>query len=307
VSDPQKTIFVSPSQEPLNAQMGRKDERRLTVNYKITHRVGPCVLGLALVIMLVGMSGSDALGVDFGLYQVDFLGAAYDAGANATTFTYRVAAAIDYGFDDWTVELKPECFGTGVVLDAGEPYLYAWPAPATGIYGITFTTPYAPSEIRTVWFRLAGNLASTQIRVDIREGCSHWTKEMNGPDCPGQPTPPLPPPPSGQGKSPGYWKNQLGRFLGYDNGNLKEPDVGGYAAQYGYTAQAAYDILNYGGDDMVAKLHRQVVAAKLSTAAGYLSGVDELLEEGQYMVVHPGEFTFQQLEDAKDLFESLHD
>jgi hypothetical protein len=35
--------------------------------------------------------------------------------------------------------------------------------------------------------------------------------------------------------------------------------------------------------------------------------VDELLEEGQYMVAHPEEFTEQELEDAKDLFESLHD
>ncbi len=307
MSDPQKTIFVSPSQEPLDAQMGRKDERRLTVNYRMTHPTGLCVLGLTLVIMLVGLSGSDALGVDFGLYGVDFLGAAYDAGANATTFTYRVTAAIDYGFEDWTVELKPECFGTGAVLDANEPYIYAWPAPATGIFGITFTTPYVPGETRTVRFSVAGNSAATFIRVDVREGCSHWTKEMSGPDCPGQPTPPPPPPPSGQGKSPGYWKNQLGRFLGYDNGKLKEPDVGGYATQCGYTAQAAYDILNYGGNDMLAKLQRLLTSAKFSTAAGYLANAAELLEWGQYMVAHPEEFTFQQLEDAKDLFESLHD
>jgi|GEM_PF-1732120 len=37
------------------------------------------------------------------------------------------------------------------------------------------------------------------------------------------------------------------------------------------------------------------------------SGMDALLEEVQYMIAHPGEFTEQQIEEAKDLFESLHD
>ena len=114
-------------------------------------------------------------------------------------------------------------------------------------------------------------------------------------------------PPAGEGKSPGYWGTQLAKYLGYKRGKLLEPNIESYAAQYGYTAQSAYDIMNYGGNDMVEKLHRQLLAAKLSTAAGYLSGVDALLEEGQYMVAHPEEFTFQELEDAKDLFESLHD
>ncbi len=80
-----------------------------------------------------------------------------------------------------------------------------------------------------------------------------------------------------------------------------------YALQHGYTAEDAYTILSVKGGDPVDQLHKQLLAAKLSTAAGYLWNTDELLEQGQYMVAHPGEFTFQELEDAKDLFESLHD
>jgi len=432
---------------------------------------------LASGIIVIGLGSSDALGVDFGLYTINFLGATYDEGTDATTFTYQVMAAVNYGLDDWTIELNPDCFGQGDVLEASEPYDYVGPDTATGIYGIKFTTPYAPDETRTVWFRLPGDLSITAVKVDVRYTCSHWTKEIEGPECGGQPSPPPPPecdvtpdravcvgsdatftdnttggtppytycwqkepytdpcisttneltifgatladagtyrvivtdaldaadtcyaelmvypapecdvtppsqevsvgsdatftdnttggtppytwcwqkepytdpcisttnqltisgvtladagtyrvivtdaydcadtcyavlrvpPPSGQGKSPGYWGTQLAKYLGYKRGKLLEPNVESYAAQYGYTAQSAYDIMNYGGTDMVEKLHRQLLAAKLSTAAGYLSGVDELLEEGQYMVAHPEEFTFQELEDAKDLFESLHD
>ena len=260
------------------------------------------ILALSL---FIGFGASDALGVDFGLYTINFLGATYDPGSDATTFTYQVMAAVNYGFDDWTIELNPDCFGSGDVLEASEPYIYVGPDPMTGIYGIKFTTPYAAGETRTVWFRLPGNLSITAVKVDLRYTCTHWTKEIEGPECGGQPGPP---PPEGEGMSPGYWGNQLAIYLGYKNGKLKEPNVESYAAQYGYTAEEAYAIMLSGkGGTPVEKLHRQLLAAKLSTAAGYLLNMAELLEWGQYMVAHPAEFTFQELEDAKDLFESLHD
>ena len=340
--------------------------------------------------LLMGLMPSAALGVDFGLYKIFFLGATYDEGTDATTFSYEVRAAVNYGFDDWTIELNPECFGPGDVSDASEPYVYAGPDPITGIYGLTFTTPYSPGETRTVWFRMPGNLSTTAVKVDVRYDCTHWTKEIDGPECPGIGCTPAqcdvtpdrdsvcvranvtftadatgtPPftycwqkepytdpcisatseltiygvtlddegtyrvmvtnecgedicyvelivdecPPTGEGKSPGYWKNELARYLGLKGGKLKEPDIAGYAAQYGYTPEEAHAIMLAGeGGTMVEKLHRQLLAAKLSTAAGYLSGVDALLEEGQYMVAHPEEFTEQELEDAKDQFEALHD
>ena len=274
-------------------------------------RITKCLLSAVLLVLasgiiVIGLGSSDALGVEFGLYQINFLGATYDEGTDATRFTYQVMAAVNYEFDDWTLELNPDCFGSGNILDASEPYEYVGPDPITGIYGIKFTTPYAPGETRTVWFSLAGDLSTTVVKVDLRYTCTHWTKEIEGPECGGQPGPP-PPPPSGEGKSPGYWKNQLARYLGYQRGKLNEPNVGSYAAQYGYTPESAYQILDYGGSDLVAKLHRQVLAAKLSTAAGYLSNMEELLERGQYMVAHPEEFTDQEIQDEKDFFESLHD
>jgi len=254
--------------------------------------------------MVIGLGSSDALGVDFGLHQINFLGAAYDPGKDATTFTYQVIAALNYPFDDWTLELNPECFGAGDILDASEPYQYVGPDTATGVYGIKFTTPYAAGETRTVWFRLPGNLSTTVVKVVLRDGCTYWEKEIEGPDCPGQPGPQ---PPDGEGKSPGYWGNQLAIYLDLKGGKLKEPDVATYAGQYTYTAEEAYDIMNYGGDDPVQKLHRQLLAAKLSTAAGYLWNMGTLLDDGQYMVAHPEEFTEQQILDAKNFFESLHD
>ena len=254
--------------------------------------------------LFISFGTSDALSVEFGLYQINFLGATYDEGTNATTFTYQVMAAVNYGFDDWTLELNPECFGSGNILDASEPYEYVGPDSVTGIYGIKFTTPYVPGETRTVWFSLAGDLSTTMVKVDLRYTCTHWTKEIEGPECGGQPGPP---PPSGEGMSPGYWKNQLAIFLGNKGGKLKEPDVESYALQHGYTAEEAYAILSVKKGSPVQQLHKQLLAAKLSTAAGYLSDMDELLEWGQYMVAYPGEFTDQEIEDAKDLFESLHD
>jgi hypothetical protein len=256
-------------------------------------------------LMLLVLGSSKAMGVDFGLYSINFLGSVYDNVTNTTTFTYQVNAAVNYGIDDWTVELNPLCFGAGSIIAASEPYLYAGPDPATLIYGITFTTPYAPGETRIVWFKLPGNLTSGLVRVDVRYTCSHWTKYMEGPQCPTIGTPP--PLPEGEGKSPGYWKKELETYLSGNYTKLKEPNLASYLTQYGYTAQQAYAIMIYGGDDMVIKLHRQVLAAKLSAAAGYLLNAGPLLAWGQYMVAHPGEFTFQELEDAKDLFESLHD
>lgn len=351
------------------------------------------LLSVLTLVWFLGVGAWDASAVSFGGHEINFLGATYDPGENATTFTYQVTAASTpdtlVKLYYWILELDPECFGAGDVIDASESYQYAGPDPNTGVYGIVFDQPYAPGETRTVWFRLPGNLSVVPVEIVVRVGCTNWRKEISGPTCIGKPCPPpecdvtpdrdsvcvgtnvtftasatgTPPitycwqkepytdpcisvtdqltlydvtfddegtyrvivtdecgadtcyavlivdecPPEGEGKSPGYWGTQLAKYLGYKKGKLLEPNIESYAAQYGYTAQQAYDIMWYDGNDMVDKLHRQLLAAKLSTAAGYLSGVDALLEEGQYMVAHPEEFTQQELEDAKDLFESLHD
>jgi len=431
------------------------------------------IVALAL---FIGLGASDALSVSFGGHEINFLGATYDPGANATTFTYRAIAATNWGFDFWILALNPECFGAGDIMDASESFEYTVDDQIIPpILGIKFTQPYGPGESRDVSFRLSGDLSTALVRVVLREaGCTYHEREIEGPECgPGQPpqcdvtpdravcvgsdatfmdnttggtppytycwqkefytdpcisttnqltisdatladagtyrlivtdaldyadtcyaelivypapecdvtppsqevpvgsdatftdnttggTPPYTwcwqkepytdpcisttnqltifgvtladagtyrvivtdaydcadtcyavlrvPPPTGEGKSPGYWGNQLAIYLGYKNGKLKEPDVASYAAQYGYTAEQAYDIMLTGeGGTPVEKLHRQLVAAKLSTAAGYLSGMDELLEWGQYIVAHPGEFTEQEILDAKNFFESLHD
>lgn len=273
---------------------------------KQTSIVPLLVLALSLI---MGFGTSDAFGVSFAGHQINFLGATYDPGTDATTFTYQVISATYtdtlFRLDYWMLELDPECFGAGDIIDASESYQYVGPDPATGLYGIKFDQPYASGENRTVWFRLPGNLSTTVVEIIVRTSCSHWRKEIPGPECGGQPTPP---PPEGEGKSPGYWGTQLAKYLGYKSGKLKEPNVADYAAQYGYTAEEAYAIMSSGeGGTPVEKLHRQLVAAKLSTAAGYLWNMAELLEWGQYMVAHPGEFTEQEILDAKDLFESLHD
>jgi len=257
--------------------------------------------------LFIGFGTSDAFGVSFGGHQINFISASYD-GADATTFTYQVIAAANpdttIRLDYWILELDPECFGGGDIIDVSESYQYVGPDPATGVYGIKFTEPYAPGETRIVWFRLPGDLSATPVVIVVRTGCSHWQKEITGPDCPGLPKPE----PEGEGKSPGYWGNQLAIYLELKNGKLKEPNVESYALQYGYTAEDAYAIILAGeGGTSVEKLHRQLVAAKLSTAAGYLSNMTELLEWGQYMVAHPEEFTEQEIVDAKDFFESLHD
>jgi hypothetical protein len=265
-------------------------------------------LSVALCVAVCGLflalDSSDALAVDFGLHKIDFMGATYDEGTNTTKFTYRVTAAVNYGFDHWTIELKPECFGPGDVLQANEPYMYVGPDPNTGIYGLTFTTPYLPNETRMVWFTMPGNLTTTLIKISVKEGCTYWNKEIPGPECGGDPGPE---PPDGEGKSPGYWGTQLAVYLGLKNGKLKEPNVAAYAAQYGYTAQQAYDIMAYGGDDALAKMHRQLVAAMLSVAAGYLSNVDGIIADALDILNNPGMYTEAEILAMKDLLESLHD
>lgn len=261
------------------------------------------ILALSLVI---GFGSSDVFAEEFGSHQINFLGASYDPGADATTFTYQVIAGDGFiGIDDWILELSPECFGERHIIDASELFVYVVDDPPAYITGIKFTEPYGAGESRTVWFRLSGDLSTTPVRVILRQaGCQYIERRLDGPDCPGEPGEP---PPEGEGMSPGYWKNQLAIYLGYKGGKLKEPDVESYAAQYGYTAVEAYAILSVKGGSPVDQLHKQLLAAKLSTAAEYLLNIDQLLEDGQYMVAHPGEFTDQEILDAKDLFESLHD
>lgn len=255
------------------------------------------VLALGL---FIGFGTSDALAL--GGHEINFISASYD-GAVATTFTYQVTAHSNYPFDYWILELNPKCFGAGDIIDASESYEYVGPDPASGLYGIKFTTPYAAGETRTVWFTLPGDLSTTVVRIVLLQDCTHWWGEEEGPDCPGEPGEQ----PEGEGMSPGYWKNQLAIFLGDKGGKLKEPDVESFALQYGYTAEEAYAILSVKGGSPVDQLHKQLLAAKLSTAAGYLSNMTELLAWGQDMVHNPENYTDQQILDAKDLFESLHD
>jgi len=435
-------------------------------------RVAVFMALLALAASTVAvMVSSSAYGETFGLHKINFLGAAYDAGINATAFTYQATAAAGYGFTCWVIALDPDCFGAGHVVQASEAWEYVDPYLDTGITGLKFTQPYAPGETRIVWFTIKGYIQVGKVSVALTADCSHWFREMDGPIC--GPTIPAPecdvtpasvcigsdatltdnttggtppyswewtkppdatvlstintltitgatladagqyrvivtddfggkdtcyadltvweapvcdvtpasqsvdlgqdatftdnttggtapytwewtkPPdatvlsttniltitgvtsadagqyrvivtdyngckdtcyaeltvtPVGEGKSPGYWGNQLAIYLGLKNGKLKEPNVAAYAAQHGYTAQEAYDIMLTGeGGTPIEKLHRQLVAAKLSAAAGYLTGVDEILEQGQYMVAHPWEFTEQEILDFKNLLESLHD
>ncbi|NIN00768.1 MAG: hypothetical protein GTO24_22610 [candidate division Zixibacteria bacterium] len=267
-----------------------------------------CVLSVALSVAVCGLflmlNPSNAPAVQFGLYEINFLDATYDEGTNSTKFRYEVKAAVNYGFDDWTIELKPECFGPGDVIEASEPYVYVGPDPITGIYGLTFTTPYVPGQTRIVWFRMPGDLTTTLVKISLRWDCTYWEKEIPGPECPGEPGPE---PPEGEGMSPGYWGNQLAIFLGYKGGKLKEPNVEAYADQWGYTAEEAYNILNYGGDEALQKMHRQLVAAMLSVAAGYLSNVDQIIADAQDMLANPGMYTEQEILDMKNLLESLHD
>ncbi len=260
------------------------------------------ILALSLVI---GFGSSDVFAEEFGSHQINFMGASYDLGTDATTFTYEVIAGDGFiGIDDWILELNPECFRGGDIIDASEPFVYVVDDPPAYITGIKFTEPYAPGESRTVWFRLPGDLSTTPVRVILRQaGCQYIERRLDGPDCPGEPGEP----PEGEGMSPGYWKNQLAIKLGDKGGKLKEPDVEIYAGQYGYTARQAYEILSSKGGEPVDQLHKQLLAAKLSTAAGYLSGMTELLEWGQDIVHNPGNYTEQQILDAKDFFESLHD
>ncbi len=419
----------------------------------MNHRSYAVALVLAIAVLMT-LAPSIARAVDFGLYKINFLGATYDAGTNSTKFTYQATAAVNYGFDCWFLELNPDCFGPGEVVDASEPWEYVDNYLGSGMAGIKFTQPYAPGESRIVWFSIKGNVIVDLVRVVLSWGCTNWFKEIDGPECGGGPVEPppdcsvdppsgavcegssqqfcvivtggLPPftyswsngagtqcitvseagtysitvtddndsvctseatltlypvpecsvdppsaeidegssqefcviptggtppytylwsngattqcitvseagtysvtvtdyldcvgtceatltvrPPVGQGKSPGYWGNQLAIYLGLKNGKLQEPNVAAYAAEHGYTPQQAYDVVLAGeGGTELEKMHRQLVAAKLSSSAGYLTGVDELLEQGQYMVAHPGEFTEQEIQDFKDMLESLHD
>jgi hypothetical protein len=402
--------------------------------------------------IILGLSSSTALAVDFGPHDIIFMGAVYDAGTNTTKFTYQVSATTSYGFDSWFLALDPDCFGPGDVVDASEPWEYVENYLGSEMKGIKFIQPYAPDEARIVWFKVKGNVMVYKIRVVLSAGCTNWFEEIDGPHCVGVPepecsvdppsaaicdgssqqfcvivsggippftyswsngavtqcitvsaagtysitvsddegnvctceatltvdpnpncsvdppsaeieegfsqqfcvvpsggTPPftylwstgettecitvgavgtysvtvtdandcegicqatltMKPPSDGEGRSPGYWKNELAIYLGLKKGKQKEPDVASYAAQHGYTAQEAYNIMLAGeGGTPVEKLHRQLLAAKLSAEAGYLTDVDEYLEEGQYMVAHPEEFTEEEILDAKDFFESLHD
>jgi hypothetical protein len=116
-------------------------------------------------------------------------------------------------------------------------------------------------------------------------------------------------PPEYNGRTPGYWGHQLACYLGYSDGFFHEEEhLADYLAEIGYSAEMAYAILWYGGNDMLSKLHRQLVAAKLNVAAGYLfdGEVDDLIEEAEYMIAHPDEFTKDELEEVKDALDELN-
>jgi hypothetical protein len=279
--------------------------RRLNMK-RITRYIIAVILLVFASSIILGLSSSAAFAVDFGPHDINFMDAYYDAGTNTTTFTYQVSATTNYGFDYWFLALNPECFGPGHVVDASEPWEYVENYLGSEMKGIKFTQPYAPDEMRIVWFKIKGNLIVDKVRAILTAGCTNWFEELEGPECGGVPEPP---PGIYNGRSPGYWGHQLAVYLGYNRGKFHEKaHLADYLAEIGYSAEMAYAILWYGGSDMVSKLHRQLVAAKLNVAAGYLSGMDvnELIDLAEYMVDHPGEFTEKELEDVKDKLDELN-
>jgi len=259
-----------------------------------------------IALLALGIITSIALAGNFGLHQINFIAAVYDPATNATTFDYQVIAGWNYPFDYWILTLNPECFGAGHIVDVSEPWEYVAPDPLTGITGIKFTQPYAANESRMVWFRIKGNVVVDSVLAALREGCSNWYRYLKGPQCGG-----LPQPPEGEynGKTIGYWKHQLSVYLGYNTkAHMQETkeNLSAYLAQIGLTAEQAYNILSYKGSDMAGLLNKQLVAAKLNVAAGYLWGIDALIAQASYMVAHPNEFTREQMEEVKDQLDELN-
>jgi hypothetical protein len=83
-------------------------------------------------------------------------------------------------------------------------------------------------------------------------------------------------------------------------------NLAAYLTQIGLLAEQAYNILSYKGSDMAGLLNKQLVAAKLNIAAGYLWGIDALIAQASYMVAHPNEFTREQMEEVKDQLDELN-
>jgi len=265
-------------------------------------RVPMLALALALV---MGVGASNALGEDFGLHQINFKGAFYDAGINATQFNYEVIAHDNYPFDYWVLALNPECFGPGHVVEVSETWEYVNPDVPTGVVGIKFTQPYAAGEGRWVWFRIKGNVLVDTVEVVLREGCTNWRDGIRGPECGGLPQPPG----EYNGKTIGYWKHQLAVYLGYkEKARLHEENLGDYLAQIGYTAEQAYEILRYHGNNMADLLNKQLMAAKLNVAAGYLFDADiaQLISIADDMVADPSGFTRDEMEEVKDKLDELN-
>ncbi len=255
------------------------------------------ILFLAFALVL-GIGSSDAYGVNFLGHEINFTGAFYDAGINATQFNYQVTAHPSYPFNYWVLALNPECFGPGHIVEVSEPYEYVDPDGPTGVTGIKFTQPYAAGESRIVWFRIKGNVLVDKVVVVLRQGCSNWWDVIEGPECGGLPQPP----PEYNGKTIGYWKHQLAVYLELKKGRLHELNLGDYLTEIGYTAAEAYEILTYHGNNMADLLNKQLMAAKLNVAAEYLVDADitALIAQADDMIANPGAYTRDQMEDVKD-------
>jgi hypothetical protein len=258
-----------------------------------------------IALLALGIITSIAVAENFGLHQIIFNAATYDPMTNATTFTYQVIAGWNYPFDSWQITLNPECFGAGSIVDASEPYEYLSPDPVSGVTGIRFTQPYAANESRMVWFEIKGNVLVAKVSVALKENCTYWFKYLDGPECGGLPQPP---PGEYNGKTIGYWKHQLAVYLRYNKGNMQETkeNLTAYLSRIGLTAEQAYNILSYKGSDMASLLNKQLVAAKLNLAAGYLWAIDALIAQASYMVAHPSEFERIAIEDVKNQVEALN-
>ena len=91
------------------------------------------------------------------------------------------------------------------------------------------------------------------------------------------PTPTPTPPPCGKGLSPGFWKHNVGVYLGYSHGSYSDPEdsavvskttMGSWLAGLGLDLQALYDDLNTKGGGAAGAETRVNAANVFNALAG---------------------------------------
>ena len=133
----------------------------------------------------------------------------------------------------------------------------------------------------------------------------------------------------------GYWKNNIrraigrgnnGRGNGNGNGNGGEGQVNQetlemyleHIADFAlspftiYALEDDYDILDTNGRDAIANLSRHLLCAEFNFMAGAWLANNEMLtalflHEGEYMILHPDEFTRAEILEMKDLYEAYNE